>query len=241
MKRTNRKNCKSAFVLIPLIVLVCALTYVISLRVNANDIGTAMGASMGSLVGKAVGSLEGMTIGSKEGWDAGKDKGLSAEDTTGSIANELKQLNKLEVLVASVKLNDVHSVGDDYKAIYLLKGEVVFTVDLSKAIIEESDGTLHITLPEPEMEPIIDNNRTEKIAEYQKRFYSGSAEDGLDAYLNSMAKFEEVTKDTLANYDALSESAKNAAKNQVTQLANSVAVNKKNVKIDFMEVNGNEQ
>ena len=235
MKKKLKKFPKSAFILLPLVLLMCALVYVISLRVNANNIGTSLGMNMGTFVGKAIGSLEGMTQGSTDGWEAGKEQGLSAEDSSGAIANELKDLNKLEVMVASVKLNDVHSVGDDYKAIYLLKGEVVFTVDLSEAIIEEHGDTLFIMLPQPEMTPIIDQNRTEKIAEYQKRFYSGSAEAGLDAYLNSMAKFEQVTKDTLANYDSLVDSARKAAINQVTQLANSVSVNKRNIEITFKE------
>ena len=146
MKKLLKKIPKSGTYIIPCVFIACVLIYVIILRVNAESMGTTFGQSTGSQVGKFVGSFEALTD-YREAYAEGKEQGLSAEDTTAEVANKINEVERLEVLVASVKLNDIHTVGDDYAALYLLKGDAVFAVDLSKAeITEESDG-LHILLP----------------------------------------------------------------------------------------------
>lgn len=234
MKKLLKKIPKSGTYIIPCVFIACVLIYVIILRVNAESIGTTFGQSTGSQVGKFVGSFEALTD-YREAYAEGKEQGLSAEDTTAEVANKIKEVERLEVLVASVKLNDIHTVGDDYAALYLLKGDAVFAVDLSKAeITEESDG-LHILLPQLEMDLIVDQSKIEKVAEYQKLLFNGSSEDGFDAYLNSMAKIVEESKETLVNYDSLKKTAEETAIKQVEQLANSVAVEKRDVIVTFKE------
>lgn len=236
MKKIMKKIPESGTLVVPFVILLCVLGYVISLRINAQTLGEDIGSGYGYLVGKAIGSFEGLTQGSSEGYKAGKEKGLSAEDTTAEIANSIREVEKLEVLVASVKLNDLHSVGEeDYKALYLLKGDAVFSVDLSKAVIDEKNGELYITIPQPEMELIVDPSRIEKVAEYQKYFFSGKAEDGLDAYINSMKKIVEESEKSLANYDSLLKAAKASAEKQITILAKSVSVNNREVHVYFQE------
>lgn len=236
MKKLLKKIPKSGTYIIPCLFIACVLLYVIILRVNAESMGTTFGQSTGSQVGKFVGSFEALTD-YREAYAEGKEQGLSAEDTITAeeVANKIKEVERLEVLVASVKLNDIHTVGDDYAALYLLKGDAVFAVDLSKAeITEESDG-LHILLPQLEMDLIVDQSKIEKVAEYQKLLFNGSSEDGFDAYLNSMAKIIEESKETLANYDSLKKTAEETAIKQVEQLANSVAVEKRDVIVTFKE------
>lgn len=201
---------------------------------KSRSIGTALGQSAGSQAGRLSGSLEALAD-YREAYAEGKEQGLSAEDTAAEVANKMKEVERLEVLVASVKLNDIHTIGDDYKALYLLKGKAVFTVDLSEAeITEEADG-LHILLPRCEVTPIIDGSKIEKVAEYQKRFFSGSSEDGFDAYLNSMIKIVEESKETLSSDASLKKTAEETTIKQVTQLANSVAVEKCDVTVTFKE------
>lgn len=234
MKKLLKKIPKSGTYIIPCVFIACVLIYVIVLRVNAESMGTTFGQSTGSQVGKFVGSFEALTD-YREAYAEGKEQGLSAEDTTAEVANKIKEVERLEVLVASVKLNDIHTVGDDYAALYLLKGDAVFAVDLSKAeITEESDG-LHILLPQLEMDLIVDQSKIEKVAEYQKLLFNGSSEDGFDAYLNSMEKIVEESKETLVNYDSLKKTAEETAIKQVEQLANSVAVEKRDVIVTFKE------
>lgn len=213
------------------------LIFAIYYNVNAASFGNSLGQGTGALVGKALGSLEGMTKGREEGTVAGKAAGLSAQDTKADIADEIRKVSNLEVLVASVKINDFHSIGDnvEYAALYLLKGDVVFSVDLSQAEIEIQNNDIQITLPRPHGELYIDQSQVEKVAEYQKHFFSGSAEDGFDAYLNSMEKVYEASAETLDNYDVLIQTAKASTEKQVRQLALSVTVNSPQINVEFKE------
>ena len=223
----------------PVILILAAVVLGIAFYYNraAASIGDDVGRETGTLVGRAIGSMEGMTKGREEGTAAGKAAGLSAEDTTVDIAGEIKKVSNLEVLVASVKINDVHSIGEnvEYAALYLLKGDVIFSVDLSRAEVETQSDGLHIILPLPQGELYIDQSQVEKVAEYQRHLFSGSAEDGFDAYLNSWVKVYEASAETLDNYDVLIESAKASAVKQVTQLAQSVLINNQQIKVEFRE------
>lgn len=220
-----------------LVLVACMFIRAIISCVNAKDLGGGLGTGAGSLVGKAIGSLDGMTRGKTEGTEAGRAAGLSAEDTVAEIANELKRTEELEVLAASVKLSNFHSIGEDkdYAALYLVNGNVVFTVDLSTAdIIPMADG-LHVTLPLPKGTLYIDESSVEKVAEYQRKFFNGNAEDGFDAYLNTMKHMQEATEETLDNYDTLIAAAKEAAVKQVTLLAQAVSTVSKEIHVDFKD------
>ncbi len=226
---------KSGKYIIPLIIIGCVLVYVVILRVNANSMATTFGGQTGNKVGKLVGSFAALTD-YQEAYAEGKEKGLSAEDTTVDIASELKDVENLDVLVATVKLNHVHDIGDEYAALYLLRGEVVFSVDLSKVQVEEKDDTITIKIPKPEMDFSINASETEKISEWQKYFFSGSSEDGYKAYINSMKQIYKKTPEEIANYDSLVLSADEAAKAQVIQLATALITdNKKEVSVEFLE------
>lgn len=237
MIKILKKLPSYALPLIGCVLAACFLAFAIYYNATAETRGTRIGQGTGALVGRAIGSLDGITEGRKAGIEAGKTAGLSAIDTETDIANEIRKVENLEVLVASVKINDFHSIGEntDYAALYLLKGEVVFSVDLSQAKVEEQGEKIQITLPKPQATLYIDQSQTDKVAEYQKRFFSGSAEDGFDAYLNSMVKVSEASAENLDNYDALIEVAKESAISQVEQLVSSVAVNSHKVNVTITE------
>jgi hypothetical protein len=215
----------------------CVFVFATYYRINAASLGGGLGTSTGSLAGKAIGSLEGMTVGMAKGTEAGKAEGLSAEDTKAEIVNQIQQVGELEVLVASVKLSNFHTIGDsiDYAALYLVNGNVVFTVDFAQAKIVAENDTLHITFSKPKGNLYLDESSVEKVAEYQRRFFNGSAEDGFDAYLNTMTKVQEATEDTLDNYDSLIVAAKESAANQVTLLAQSVSTTYNRVVVEFAD------
>lgn len=237
MGKYLKKLPSFAVPLIGCVLAACFLAFALYYNATAASRGNSIGQETGALVGKAIGSLEGITKGREEGTEAGKAAGLSARDTKADIANEIRKIENLEVLVASVKINDVHSIGEnvDYAALYLLKGDVVFSVDLSQAEIEEQGNGIQITLPLPHGKLHIDQSQIKKVAEYQKHFFSGRAEDGFDAYLNSMLRVYEASTETLDNYDVLIEAAKKSAEKQVRQLALSVAVNTHQVNVNFKE------
>lgn len=217
----------------------CMLFGALALRWKAASLGSNLGAGAGFAAGRLAGSLEGLIEGRKAGTEDGKAVGLSAEDTAAAISNQMQQVENLEVLVSSVKLKDFHTVGREtdptYAALYLANGTAVFTVDLSQAQIQAQNDTLHIILPQPVANLYIDESSIEKVADYQKRFFNGSAEDGFDAYLKSMVKIHQATEETLDNYDMLINSAKQAAERQVTLLAQSASTTPYSVSIEFAE------
>lgn len=243
MKKISKLISKRSIPFIFLGISLLVFAYSIVLVLRAPSKGERMGQSYGTIVGKAIGSFEGFTKGRREGTEDGKKEGLNAEDTEAEIANEIKKIENLEVLVASVKINDMHTIGEDqkYAALYMIKGEVVFSVDLQSAKVKLQNDQLHIVLQPPTGKLYIDQSQTEKIAEYQKYYFSGSAEDGFDAYINTMNMLQKTTAEELGNYSVLLDAAKESAKKQVSQLATSANTKKRKVVVEFEEGRSNDR
>ncbi len=203
----------------------------------ATSVGRGVGNVSGSLVGAAVGSANGIKDGVTEGIQAGVEEGLSAEDTRVELGQAIQSVGKLEVLVAGVTLESINSIGKAYTGLYVIAGDAVFTVDLAGTeVITSDDGKeIDIGIPEPELSLFLDQNSTEKLAEVQNFSWTVSAEDGLKEYLNSMAKTKEETEEYLSNYSDLMQSARNAAIDQVTQLASRLNVGDALVHVAFRE------
>lgn len=211
-------------VLLCMLMTICLIS-AICFRLKAASIGSKAGSSLGNTAGKAIGSLEGITKGRSEGSEAGKKQGLSAEDTKAEISSQIKHMGSLEVMAASVNLSNFHTIGEKnshryYAALYLCKGSVVFTVDLNEAEITSDESGLHIELSRPRGTLYIDNSTIEKAAEYQTKFFDGSAEEGFDAYLKSMEKIHEASTETLDNYEELLKNAKDMAEDRISYLVN---------------------
>ena len=183
---------------------------------NAEAIGETIGQAWGNTTGWAIGTYKGITEDIPAGRRDGKEAGLSAEDITVEIGNEIESLGngKLEVLTASVKLKDFRQIGDDYAALYVMKGEVVFSIDLNKVKIEYSDNNseVFITIPEPEVELFMDEGDAELLCEYESPFFNGSAQDGMKANLNSRKQIIKNSVSQIENYDYLMTLAKDEAK-----------------------------
>lgn len=197
---------------------------------NAQATGNAVGTSVGKFVGTAVGSYQGYTQDYGEGKKEGKKQGLSAEDTEiTDISGIIHGTGDLQVLVAGVAFDNFHEVGDKYAAIYLLRGEAIFTVDLGKATIDNDQTT--VMIPFPKVRLNIDETEVEKIAEWQTTFFNGSTEDGYKAYMNSVQQIRENAEEYMANYDELQIQAQEAAKEQVRMLVKDMTG--KNVNVLF--------
>lgn len=218
--------------------LLCLLLFLILPAYGtAAETGTGLGAAVGKKVGMFTGSYQGMT----EGIAEGKENGLSAEEVISKIAGTMEEANKLEVLSAGIKLSDVHQIGDSYKALYIIKGVAVFTVDMnSVSVAVKEDGDISILLPQPESEIFIDEKQTEKIAEESNIIFNGSSEDGFKAYLNSMSSISEDIREKIANYDSLIEEARSQAMVQTDRIAASVCQNKYTYEISFKTESGGE-
>lgn len=198
---------------------------------NASEIGENLGSAAGKAAGAAIGSLQGITKGNAAGLQDGKAEGLSAKDTTIDIT-DIMEMGKLEVLVATTTIENLNKMGD-YAALYLLRGDVVFTVDLQQATFDTETDTLSIPQPMPTC--YFDPVEIQKIAEYQKTFFSGSTEDGFTEYLNSVKQLENSFTDLIENYDNLLASAQTAAIHQVKQIAENMSLNNGQIHVDFLE------
>lgn len=197
---------------------------------DAQATGNAVGTSVGKFVGTAVGSYQGYTQDYGEGIKEGKKQGLSAEDTEiTDISRIIRGTGDLQVLVAGVALDNFHEVGKKYAALYSLRGQAIFTVDLEQATIDEEQTT--VMIPFPKVQFIIDETSVEKIAELKTTLFNGSTEDGYTEYMNSVNKIKEKTEEYIANYDELQIQAQEAAIEQVGMLVKNMTG--KNVNILF--------
>lgn len=233
-KQKATKKLEIGLVLITIIVAAVLFAGVVPAYRNAANFGSDIGSKTGTMVGNVVGSFNGITDGLTKGSQDGKTEGLSAKDTTTEIANNFSKVGNLEVLEAGVKLRDVNTIGEEYAALFLLKGVAVYSVSLSDAEIKDTDAdTVEILLPDIDVEIYIDETATEKLAEYQEHSWTGNAKDGFTEYMNSRKETDQSIKDKMENYDALIEAAESSAKKQVEIIAQAAIGNKKEIVVRF--------
>lgn len=226
LKKSTNEN-KFFLIVIFIIFIIAAILIVIT--------AWNMGDMWGTFAGKANGSYNGITEGLGKGYEAGREEGLSAKDTEVDIASKIKEIGKLEVLSIDDQILNVFELGDAYKALFAYKGIATFSIDFSKVEINDEGSTVEIVLPTPEVEFSIDENETKKMAEWQKFFWSGDAEAGYDAYMNSMVEIKNKTADELENYAEWERLAKESAEKQVEMLVRSASSKEKEIHIYFGE------
>lgn len=231
-----KRHRAAIFLVVIGVLAVCiSLMFVIPFYIQAAEIGRKVGEDGGKIAGVAVGSFQGITKEIPEGWEDGKQQGLSAEDTEVDVIERIEEIGRLEVLAASVRLDDYLKIADDYSAIYVYKADAIFSVDLKNAEIHREGDNVMIVLGNPAVDFYINEEDTEKIAEWQRRFYSGKTADGYTAYINSRAEIEKKAPEEIKNYDTLMDLAKDSAKNQLGILVRSVCGEGFAVEILFKE------
>ena len=198
----DKKNLKKLSLNCALLIAVALLTVmffslILPAYKKAEDTGILLGTASGKEVGKFTGSYKGITDGITEG----KKQGLKAEDISSKITGTMKETSKLEVLSAGIKISDMHEVGEKYKSLYIIKGIAVFTVDLNKATVANTDDEIIITIPQPEAEIFIDEKETQKIAEQSNLIFDGSSKDGYTEYISSMNTIsKDISSSTTLQY-----------------------------------------
>ncbi|MBP3802597.1 MAG: DUF4230 domain-containing protein [Oribacterium sp.] len=236
-KRKNKKIITNILSIACMVVAVVGVFgYALPAYNNAKNLGISVGDRTGTIVGNVIGSFDGITTGLAKGAEDGKEEGLSAKDTKSEIKNSFSEIGNLEVLEAGVKLKDVNTLGDDYAALFLLKGVAIYSVNLKDVEINDIDAnTVEILLPPINVEIYIDESATEKLAEYQKHSWSGSAKDGFAEYMNTRAATDQSVKETMENYSNLTEAAQSSAIKQIEIIAKAATGNKKEVVVSFKE------
>lgn len=193
--------------------------------------------ALGTAAGNALGSWKGVTTGLAIGANDGKMSGLSAEDTEVIITNKMTASKQLQVLLIDLRLTDLYQQGQDYAALFGIRGEGVFTVDLTQSHTTYSadQNQISIILPEPEFQSYLDDSSLETIAEYTRPLFNGSTENGYRGYLNSREEIDQHIQSELSGYDALVEQARASAIEQVEHLARSVCGSNVSVVVSFKE------
>lgn len=255
MKRVEKYARKKGFPVVLLVAVICVLGLLAYSGPQIISFAGGLGTVTGTMVGRGIGSARGLTEGQIEGTKSGRNAGINADDTIVTIENSMHQIENLEVLVATVKVTDVVTVGSDgkvitdegneqeginskdvkYKAALTMRGDLVFTVDMSKADITQDGDDLRITLPAIEHKFNIDNDSIEIIQEYQKKFFDGDAETGIKTYLETMSNIQSKTAEELDNYNSLHSQAVEAAKDEVERLAKSASVYNGSIYVDVKD------
>lgn len=219
-----------AILLVLVVGLLCVLVFAINFRVNARSTGQALASAPGTAAGWIAGSFEGLT----EGRAAGKEAGLSAEDTTVSI--DFHSDEKLQVLVTSGMLSDILRIGEegdeDYAALLSMRYTAVFTVDLASLEKSVTEDGLRVLLDAPSVEfkPVGD---IEIGAVYQKGRFTGAAEDGYLAFLNSNNKIKKEAAASLLANSSMMAAAKSSAEAQISRLMSSASRDGYKVTVEF--------
>lgn len=190
----------------------------------------------GNKFGTAVGYLTGISEADVSGVvQEAKEEALRNPEVELSDYTAFTKMGNLEVLVAGISLDDFHTIGEKYTALYLIKADVVFSVDLTQAEIgwNEEKAWLTLLVPEPTVSVSIDESQIEKVAEWQKTKNSGSAEEGYEKFLNSIKEIKNTAPETVKNNDALMSSAREAAQIQIKYLARQIYGESVQILVDF--------
>lgn len=221
----------------PMVILTILAVVVAALFFIVPMITSAMGSSTGIAVGTATGTADAFAR-AQDTVNVAKRDALSAEDTKVQLGNAVTRAGKLDVLTAGVSIENLTEIGDKYKGLFLVKGNAVFSVDLTNAIVslEETEGgeqVLTVTLPEPTCEIYLDEDKTKTIADEQGFEWQSGAKEAIEGYLNSMANIQEKAEESIVGYDELMNSAREAAITRVEDLSTMVCGDNYQVVVQF--------
>lgn len=213
-----------ASILVAIIVITATFLFLVPQYIHAKENGEFVGKEAGDFVGKALGSYEGIKTGLNDGYTDGKNDGISAKDTEVQLANVINQKDILEVLCAKVQIDDFMKYGKEkYAAVYMLRGNAVFSVDLSETSYSvDENNRIVIMLPTPTADVRIDPSETKKVRDWQKSIFNGETEDGFDMYLNSIDEIGKKSPEKIENYDYLYQEAKNSAIKEIERIAENI-------------------
>ena len=145
-----------------------------------------------------------------------------------TVMDTFPREGRLEVLSASVEINTSILKGEknnaDYFYIYTSPGTAIYSVDLSKIEIDyiiDSNKVL-IGIPNPDFVLYVNEEDGEKVFEYQKHNWTGTAEDGYNTFIETKTVSYNDMVEAMNNNQELIEMAKESAKSQITNISKSM-------------------
>lgn len=237
------KNKKKALLITVITLIVAIFVGSCIFYFDMKSISTSIGEGLGTAVGAFTGSFDGIT----EGMTAGKAEGQKAEDTEVEL-NDIKTMGKLEVLEVSFTEFDAFGEGGkesknykwyypDYARLFELQGSAIYTVDLAYAefkIDENSSDRINVVLPSIKVTTVIKYDTFNSVQEYSKTAKVGTTDSGATNFDNSAKKLEEKINETFKSNETLKESAREAARKQITSIVEALT-NKKVNDVKFKE------
>ena len=128
------------------------------------------------------------------------------------------------MLTANTSIADINKLGKSYEALYVINADINFFVDLTEAKIRKDSEGIHVIVPEPQLDLMLNMDKTEVLYEKQKFTISKKDQDGIDSYLNSLAEIVSNAKASITNYDFLMDQAKRTAESKVQLLVESLSL-----------------
>ena len=204
-------------------------------------ISNIVGNSSGAVVGTAVGSFHAITEDMPAAYNQGVEDGLSARDIRSEFQNEIREIGKLDVLACNAELTDKYKEGNAYEGIFTFGADVIFSVDITQAIVSVEEGKIKILIPKPVGKINIDSTKTRIEAEWKRPIFDGSTEEGITAYFNSMEAIKNNVTDKISDYAGLEKRAEASAIKQITSLAEMMSTDRTPVEVEFMVKAGENQ
>lgn len=208
-------------------------------------------------VGSFIGTIAGKMLAPFVSDEEAKEKELSGEsDTEVLIGNYTAELGNLQILSADVIITNFHEIGDksggdseetdplknntdtkdgSYQGLYVIEGELIFSVDLTKAkcSLSEDDQTLSVEIPEITFAVNPDYDTYMLLEEKEKFNPFVDAEDGYTSRLKSMNYFTENVESVIEDYEYLYSVAEESAINKVHDLVNEISGMKYTVNVSY--------
>lgn len=202
---------------------------------DARNIGKTIGEIPGAMVGRGIGAVEGYL----DGKEHGKEDALAAPEASADIVGRVHSIGVLEVLEVDVNSSDVMKIGDEenpnFAELVVMSGNAVFTVDLSKCVVDINNDTNEMTvhLPAVEADYEVDEKSKNTVAVYQRTGWTGSSSDGITAKINAEKEITLKIREQLRRDETLRTLAENSAESQVKTLAQVLTGGRYNVVVVF--------
>ncbi len=145
----------------------------------------------------------------------------------------VKEIGELEVMTASVQVNRQILISNnnkvEYSSLYNVPGTAVYTVNLSKLeidIVDTADGIRKVLvgIPALDVSLMVHEDELEKIAEYQKGKFTGSAKEGYEKYLSVTKESVAAVEKEIADSEGLRSRAEDSARTQIDMLIRSLSL-----------------
>ncbi len=232
----RKQNPKKTIAFVASIAVVVLVIFLIALPILSK--ADEAGKSVGQTVGNALGYVNGVSMAdTKTAAEEGKNEALNNPETTVKSVNKMKiqDTGRLDVMAAGIILDNFREIEEKYAALYLIKADAIFSVDLGLAEVKwgEDHTWARIIVPQPEVTVYINEEKTEKIAEWQKSKFTGKAEDGFKEYLSTMEDIAVAAPEELMRNETMMQNARTAAERQIKLLASGIYGNDVEVTVEF--------